>query len=308
MPKLTSMILASSLFSLSSLFSCTPNPLASAEAAAFYADPLTPPDGPRAVYHIGHSLVSRDMPAMLAQLAGDGHSYESQLGWGTPLQHHWEPDIPVNGFDVENAHPRYRDAHEAVNSGAYDTLVLTEAVGIRASLKYFKSWDYLARWTKAARAANPDIRVYLYETWPNTDDPEGWLDRVDKDISRYWEKEIIDRAMTVETVAPVYVIPAGQVLARFLREVETRGGVEGISGIDDLFDDTIHPNQIGAYLVALTHYAVIYGKSPVGLPHELMLHTGKPAKAPSHEAAELMQTITWEVVTRYPRTGLAQAR
>ena len=52
---------------------------------------------------------------------------------------------------------------------------------------------------------------------------------------------------------------------------------------------------------------MIYGKSPVGLPHELMLHTGKPAKAPSAEAATLMQETVWDVVTSYPRTGVSPA-
>lgn len=304
MPKFTSAILASSLFSLSGLFGCDPKPLASAEVAALYT-PLPAPDRPQAVYHIGHSLVSRTMPAMLAQLAGDGHRYESQLGWGTPLRHHWEPDIPVKGHEAENAHPRYRDAHEAVNSGDYDALVLTEAVEIRSSLKYHAPWDYLARWTKAARAANPDIRVYLYETWHDTDDEEGWLTRIDKDLPRYWETEIIDRAMAVDGVGPIYVIPAGQVMGRFIRAVEAEGGIGGIQSVEDLFDDTIHLNDIGAYLVALTHYAVIYGKSPEGLPHELALHTGKPANAPSPEAAQRMQEIVWDVVTEYSRTGVA---
>ena len=307
MPKFATTLLTSSLFSLSSLFGCTPKPLTPDEAAALYT-PLPAPGTPQAVYHIGHSLVSRDMPAMLAQLAGEGHRYESQLGWGSPLRHHWDAEIPIKGFKEENAHPRYRDAHEAVASGDYDVLVLTEAVEIRASLKYHAPWDYLARWSKAARTANPDIRIYLYESWHNTDDPEGWLNRLDLDLSRYWEHEIIDRAMTVEGVAPVHVIPVGQVMARFLRAVEAQGGVDGISGVDDLFSDRIHPNDIGAYLVALTHYAVIYGRSPLGLPHELLLHTGEAAAAPSDEAAALMQEIVWEVVTGYARTGVSPAQ
>ena len=141
------------------------------------------------VYHIGHSLVSRDMPAMLAQLAGEGHTYESQLGWGSPLIAHWEPDVEVFGFEEENAHPRYRDAHEAVGSGAYGALVLTEAVEIRDMIKYNKSWDYLARWAKKAWAANPDTRIYFYETWHPMDDPEGWLFRLDRDLGLYWEGE-----------------------------------------------------------------------------------------------------------------------
>ena len=77
------------------------------------AAPVPPPSGPLAVFHLGHSLVNRDMPAMLAQLAGNGHRYESQLGWGTTLKAHWG-DEPINGFDTENAHPRFRPAHEAV--------------------------------------------------------------------------------------------------------------------------------------------------------------------------------------------------
>lgn len=286
---------------------CSPDPVSEETLRSLYASPLQPPEAPLAVYHIGHSLVSRDMPAMLAQLAGDGHRYESQLGWGAYLRQHWEPDVPLNGGDVENDHPRFREAREAVSSGDYDVLVLTEAVEIRDAIKYSDSWDYLARWTKAAHEGNPDIRVYLYETWHPTDDPEGWFNRVDLDLGRYWEREILDRALAVDgIVAPIYVIPAGQVMARFLREVEAHGGVEGIQTLDDLFHDTIHPNIIGAYLVALTHYAVIYGKSPEGLPHRLLSHTGEPVKAPSEEAALLMQKVVWDVVTSYPRTGVAQ--
>lgn len=296
------------LFSLFGLSSCPPDPLEEEKISALYAVPLTPPEKPLAVFHIGHSLVSRDMPAMLMQLAGAGHTYDSQLGWGATLQQHWEPDVPVNGHEVENAHPRYRDARSAVESGDYDALVLTEAVEIRDSIKYFDSWDYLARWTKAARAQNPNVRVYLYETWHSLDTPEGWRTRIDTDLSRYWENEILDRAMAVEGVGPIYVIPVGQVFAHFLRALETQGGVEGVAGVTDLFSDHIHPNSVGFYLVALTHYSVLYGRSPEGAPHRLRLHTGELAQAPSREAAELMQKIVWEVVSSSPRTGVAQSQ
>ena len=293
------------LLSACGLVRCAPDPLDAAEIEALYATPLPPPEGPLRVFHIGHSLVGRDMPAMLAQLAGEGHAYESQLGWGAPLIAHWEPDVEVNGFEVENAHPRYRDAHEAVDSGDYDALVLTEAVEIRDMIKYNDSWDYLARWAKAAWAANPDTRVYFYETWHPLDDPEGWLTRLDRDLGLYWEGEILDRALNADGVdRPIYVIPGGQVMARMARELDDRGGVEGITTYRDLFSDDIHFNDLGAYLIALTHYAVLYGKNPAGLPHTLLKADGTPATAPSPEAAALMQRVVWEVVTGYPRTGV----
>lgn len=254
------------------------------------------------------------MPAMLQQLAGEGHHYDSQLGWGTTLKAHWG-DAPINGFDTENAHPRYRDAGEAAESGAYDAFILTEMVEIRDAIKYFDSGDYLSRWTRRIWEGYEATRVYLYETWHPIDSPEGWLQRLDLDLSRYWEKEILQRALAaVGTEQPIYVIPAGQVMANFVREIEKRGGLDGLNGKEDLFAlnekgerDMIHINDIGAYLVALTHYAVLYQRSPVGLPHDLRRADGSAATAPGVDAARLMQEVVWQVVTSYPRTGVRQS-
>lgn len=287
------------------LVRCAPEPLGEAELTVLYRIPLSPPEKPLSVYFMGHSLIARDMPAMLAQLAGTGHGYESQLGWGAELEAHWEPDISLRGAEKENDHPRFREAHEAVESGEYDALVLTEKISITDSIKYHNSWYYLAEWAAKAIAANPDIRLYVYETWHHLDIEEGWLERIDADLPRYWEHEIIDRALATRKVdRPIYVIPGGQVMARFVREIETRGEVDGLSSRQDLFKDKVHFNSIGAYLMALTHYAVLYGRLPVGLPHELVDAKGEPVLAPGPRAARLMQEIVWEVVTSYPRTGV----
>lgn len=299
--------LALMLLSACGLVRCAPDPVGEDTIRALYDRPLAPPEAPLAMFYIGHSLVSRDMPAMVAQLAGAPEdSYESQMGWGAELEAHWEPDIPLKGGDLENDHARFREAHDAVGSGAYDILVLTEKVEIRDSIKYHDSWYYLAEWAKKAWQANPDARVYFYETWPELDTDEGWLNRLDLDLGRYWEGEILDRALAVDGVdRPIYVIPAGQVMAAFAREVERRGGIGSVEKIEDVFEDKIHFNALGAYLVALTHYAVIYGKSPVGLPHALLRADGSPAVDPGPELARAMQEVVWRVVTSYPRTGVA---
>ncbi|WP_349367876.1 hypothetical protein [Salinarimonas sp.] len=291
-----------------------PKPLDAAALAALYAEPAPRPSGGLAVFHLGHSLVGRDMPAMLEQLAGHGHTHASQLGWGTSLKEHWEPDLPINGFAVENAHPRYRDAAEALGSGAYDAVVLTEMVEIRDAIRYHESWRYLRSWSERALAGNPRARVYLYETWHRLDDPEGWLARLDRDRARYWEGELLARSQAGDPLAsPIRVVPAGQVMARFARALAERGGVEGLSSFEELFArdaegrlDPIHLNDLGAYLVALTHYAALYQRSPVGLPHRLARADGAPADAPSAEAAALMQEIVWEVVSADPKTGVGR--
>lgn len=278
---------------------------------AAYRTPLSAPDGPLNVYHLGHSLVGRDMPAMLAQLAGAAHRFESQLGWGTSLREHWYPDVPVNGFETENDHDRFRPARDAVGSGDYDAVILTEMVELLDAVRYHDSGVYLARWADLARGANPATRVYLYETWHPLDDPGGFLERLDTDLPALWEGRLLAHDLSRGTNRPIHVIPAGQVMARVVRAVE-QTPLPGLERRDDLFAlmpdgtrDPIHMNDIGAYLVAVTHYATLYHLPPMGLPHRLRRADGSDADAPSPPAAALMQQLAWEVVTGYPKTGVA---
>ena len=278
-------------------------------ARALHDVPLAPPDGPMRTFHLGHSLVGRDMPAMLAQLAG--HAYESQLGWGTPLRDHWDPDRTIAGFGPENDHPRFRDARAAVGSGDYDAVVMTEMVELRDAIRYHDSATTLARWAELARAANPEVRLYLYETWHHLDDPAGWATRIAQDLPGLWKAGVLHPAIAASGQA-IHLVPGGQVLAAFVARIEAEGGIDGIARAADLFavtpegtPDTIHLNDLGAYLVALTHYAVLYHRDPTGLPHALTRADGTPARAPAAEAARAMQAVVWDVVTRHPETGVA---
>ena len=294
------------LLSACGLVRCAPEPLDQASLSELYQNGLSPAETPLSVYFIGHSLVGRDMPAILAQLAGAGHSYDSQLGWGAELQAHWG-DETLDGAETENDHPRFREAHEAVASGDYDAVVMTEKIGIEDAIKYHDSWHYLSLWAEKAAAANPDVRLYLYETWHPLNVAEGWRTRLETDLAKNWEREIIDRALASDRVdRPIYVIPGGQVMARFTQEIEARSGVGDIQSAADLFEDNIHLNHAGAYLIALTHYAVLYGRSPVGLPHDLRDAKGAALPSISASVAQLMQTVVWDVVVQYPRTGVGQ--
>jgi hypothetical protein len=295
-----------------SLYWALTRPPSAASVRARIAAPLPAPQGSLNVFHLGHSLVNRDMPAMLAQLAPPGHRYDSQLGWGTTLQAHWG-DATINGFDAENDHPRFRPAQEAVASGDYDALVLTEMVEIRDSIRYFDSPGYLARWAEKAIAARPDVRLYLYETWHPLDDPEGWLERLDRDLDRYWLSRVLGPALKdLPDSPPIRVIPAGQVLAAFVREIESRGGLGNVRDRTDLFQrspegelDPIHLNDLGNYLVAVVHYAVLYQADPLGLPAALIRADGTPALAPTPEVARLMQEITRSVTRSLGLSGLS---
>ena len=86
---------------------------------------------------------------------GTDIAYDSQLGWGTSLREHWEPDLPINGFDAENDHPRFRPARDAIGSGDYDSVVLTEMVEIKDAVKYHKSGKVLPPVGRSGPAGQP---------------------------------------------------------------------------------------------------------------------------------------------------------
>lgn len=290
-----------------------PEPLELDQFNALYDTPAPAPKGALNIFHIGHSLVGQDMPAMLMQMAdasiGPGHDYRTQAGWGTFMKAHWDPDVPINGFEEGNSHAFYRDAREAVHSGTLDALVITEAVEIRDSIKYMESPHMLHNWADAAWSAKTDTKVYFYETWHHLTDPEGWLERLDRDLGLYWEGQILRPALNMQEeqqtgLRPIYVIPGGQVMAKVTRAIEGSDGVGSLKTRQDLFKDAIHFNDYGAYLMALTHYAVLYQRSPIGLPHQLNKADGTPAQSPGPEAAALMQELVWEVVTSYAPTGV----
>jgi hypothetical protein len=101
-------------------------------------------------------------------------------------------------------------------------------------------------------------------------------------------------------------VPIGAAVIR-LRELVRRGEVPGIAREDDLFRDTMnHPGIALTVLNGYCHYAVIYGKSPVGLPvPDALLHS-----VWFFEIAKLnrlLQEVAWDAVTHDPASGVPPA-
>ncbi len=293
-----------------------PAALSTEERAALFAVPLDAPEAGAGKFYLGHSLIGPNIPAFVQQLAEAAGfhdpSYHSQLGWGTSLREHWYPTLTINGYAEMNASPAHAPAKPALESGSYDVLVLTEMVDLQDAIRWHDSGRYAGLWASFARQSRADMRIYLYETWHRTDIPEGWLDRIDADLPNLWEGTILAQAKAMADVGVIHLIPAGQAMAAFTRALEAQGGLPGLEDRHGLFAlnedgmrDTIHPNDLGSYLVALVHFATLYHMDPAGLPHELTRADGTAAEAPSPEVAALMQQIAWDVVRRLPQTGVA---
>lgn len=286
-----------------------PRALPPAELAVRWAVPLPAlPSGGLHVYHLGHSLVGRDMPAMLAQLARAaghaGHRFASQLGWGASLNQHRLDEVP--GFAEENAHPAHRPAAEALASGAFDAVVLTEMVELRDAIRWHDAPRALAHWARAAAAGNPGATVWLYETWHRLDDPAGWLERIEADRPALWEGTLIARAMAEAGTPVIRLLPAGQALAAVVRAAEA-GVLPGLADRRALFSDAIHLNDRGAAVVAMAHFATLYRASPEGLPPPLLRADGSAADPLPAKALAAVQRLVWQAVRRYPAAGFAES-
>lgn len=262
-------------------------------------DALPRPKGPLKTFHLGHSLVGRDMPAMLAQLAG--HGYHSQLGSGASLADHWNGT--VKGFAEGNAHPAHRPVREALESGDYDAVIFTEMVELKDAIRYHDSPAMLAEWASLARQARPEVRLYLYETWHRLGDPAGWLQRIDSDLRALWEDQILGPAIL--QAGDIRMIPAGQVMGAAARAAEA-GQLPGIPDRRAFFSDDIHLNDLGNWLVAMAHYAVLYHRAPIGLPAHLTRADGMPATPPPADAVRPLQELVWRVVSGYSLAGMSK--
>jgi hypothetical protein len=279
---------------------------------------LPAPAEPIKAFYIGHSLAS-DIPDMVQSLARDSGTpfgFKEQNIPGAPLRWQW------NEGRTHSGEPQYQaNFDKALPGGLFNVLVVTDSVPRGGKELEEESADYLARFHAYAVEQNPQCQVYYYETWHHTTSGTPQNSEYDTQSPRRtlpWRERLdADQAMWEGIVAaankkndgkglPVRMIPAGRALA-LLHDAIQKGAVPGFKESRDLFDDEIHLNPYGKYLVACVHYAVIFRKSPEGLTGDLKNRWGgsywntpnwqkKSWAPPSKEAVAVMQRIAWEVV------------
>lgn len=300
---------------------------------------------PLALYHIGHSLTDR-MADLLSRTVDDwtGQVDDTPFAYksipGSPL--FWHSDHPTDGLKGNirlDEHGQPLNALQALQTHPFDALIMTESpllesyvgdpvreTGIHANL-----WvdEFLAATTR------PDPHVYLYSSWAqrNTlgpDTPETiatWLEAIEQ-RQPLWEtvaQSIRDEPRPAHPDLPVYIVPGGLVLKRLQEQVldGTLTLPGGLTFRETFFKqnrpgrgggcattDWIHLSQTGIYAVALTHYAVVYGTCPVGLPASIPFRGYKDGciEADSVDVdpalAQHIQQVVWSVVKAYPPSGM----
>ncbi len=247
----------------------------------------------------GHSLtdpMGQALPRLVVAAGGPGGSIALSTIPGAPLDWRW------------NNRTRTPDAREDI--AGFDVMVQTERVSLSGTRRWHNSDDEALRWARHAwenGAGGQGAEVLLYASWVSLDSGPGYEVQHDEDSGLPWRIRL-DREFAAwegimahvnahrpDDAPQMRMIPATLVIAALYDAIDAGHAPEGLNDIRQLFSDDIHLSPLGAWLVALTHYAVIYARDPRGLP------------GPAGAAAELVdwaQTLVWEVVTGYPGTGV----
>ncbi|MCA9576286.1 MAG: hypothetical protein KC668_12650, partial [Myxococcales bacterium] len=241
------------------------------------------------VLFVGHSLVNQTMPRMASAIAaalGVELTYDVQLIDGGSLEVNWNHAEEATGVN----------AREALGTGAYDTMVLTEAVNLDDHLRWSDPPGHALRWYLLARAARPDARLFFYETWHHRSEPRhasglpvlpsrlSWREQLDADLGK-WE-HIVDAATreamrSAPDAAPldVHIVPGGQALAALVDAVRA-GEVPGVAREVELFTDGVHLSDLGNYFIALVQVATLTHVDLTGAPHQVPRADGELVSVP----------------------------
>lgn len=269
--------------------------------AATVVDPIT--KGQK-VFTCGHSFhvwvpgIVTDL-AKKADIADHTQVGISSIGGSRVIQH-W--DIA----DEKNK------AKEALKSGKVDVLTLSPIFLPDAGIENF---------VNLALENNKGVRVCVQPIWLRFDIDEKNMKKPAKvdhnDITgaelrkRHAEyfRSIDEHVQELNKKlgkAVVYVVPAPHALIA-LREKIIEGKAPGLKTQEDLFTDALgHGKPPLQALVGYCNFAVIYRRSPVGLPAPALL---KQAKLGDDEEKlnRLLQELAWEAVTAHPLSGVKLA-
>ncbi|MBW3542888.1 MAG: hypothetical protein KY476_21715 [Planctomycetes bacterium] len=276
-----------------------------APAAVHAADAAPPVERGQRVFSAGHSFhmcVPRILGEMAEAAGIEGHEQvgTQSLGGSRCIQH-W--DVPDERNKVK----------PALATGKIDVLTLSPI---------YLPDEGIERLARLAVEHNPQVRVTVQEFWLPFDVYDTGYQRkrpAPPDRNTHTAEEL--RAMHAEYFKSmdehvaalneqlgrktVFVVPAGQAVIA-LREDIIAGKAPGLVTQDALFRDAIgHPTPPLQALVAYCHFAVIYRRSPVGLPMPSVL-----VKAGRDEWDERLnrrlQEIAWEAALEHPHSGVSK--
>jgi len=284
------------------------DPLAAAPGATASTQPdatIAPSAEGHRIFSTGHSFHAH-FPPILKEIAESAGSTDtvivgvSSIGGSRVIQH-------VGGKQVQ----------AALAAGTVDVLTTTPIYLPDPGIEQF---------AEAGFAHNANFRLTMMEFWLPFDqyEPRNYVsgpehlappakvdhnaataDGLRKIHDRYF-REMDDLVTGVNQKLGkqvVFVVPVGQAVIA-LREKIIAGQAPGLTAQEDLFADSLgHPKPPLTIMMGYCHYAVIYQKSPIGLPvpRELKIPGDSEKTAALNR---LLQELAWDAVIHHPLSGV----
>ena len=251
--------------------------------------------------HSFHVFTYRQVE-QIATTAGLKHQLVglSSIG-GSTVQKHWA--VPEEKSAVK----------QILKTGGADVLTLSPI------------WlpdEAIEQFVKLGIEHNPTMRITVQEYWMPNDEyepvyPLQTRKKVDhnatdltklRDATQRYARDIEDYVKGINQRLEknaVLIVPVGMA-AVTLREKIVKGEAPGLKQQSDLFRDNWGHAQLPLQLLSsYCHYAVIYRKSPVGLPLPQAFSALKDMNDDDKtQLNTLLQQIAWDTVNQHPMTGI----
>jgi hypothetical protein len=268
------------------------------------AEPATQPAGQR-VFVAGpsfHVPIAAILPQIAKGAGVDQTIAGQQMIGGSSVTQHW--NLP----DDKNK------AKAALKTGKVDVLTVSPNILLPD--------EAIDKFTDLLLENNPNGRVTVQASWVPRDGALLGFSNAKRDTTDLAALKTLSAPFTDKVRAQVkaineahaakfnrpvaFVVPVGDAVVR-LRERVAKGEVPGIEKQSALFRDDLGHGKEAIYLLnAYCHYAVIYRRSPVGLPvPDALTKAGLGENTAKVNA--ILQEIAWSVVTEEPASGVKAA-
>jgi hypothetical protein len=254
-------------------------------------------------YHLGNSLTDTFVNALAPIMQSGGFQYQLYRSTipGAPTDWLW--DHPGDGFGE-------RDYREVFRTKAPIThLTLQPFAAHGRSLD--NETDYGSRFYRLARENSPSVQLWVYAQWttPNMNDSwakgnvgglslrpaTNWSEAISNHMA--YHEALRQRLENANPGKQVLIIPGGPALSTLKKEVEA-GRFPGTTNFFSyFFEDDIHLNNRGAYLISLVLYSCFTRQSPEG-------KVTTAGSNLSNEQAAIIQRIAWDTVRNYQWSGV----
>lgn len=269
-------------------------------------DPVTKGQRVFTCAHSFHFFTALILPDMARGAGIKGHETAglSAIGGSRVIQH-WDVAEEKN------------KARQALGAGKVDVLTLSPI---------HLPDEGIEKFARLAIEHNPKVRITVQEFWLPYDeyDPANPLRNRKVDHNAATSESLrtshepyfkgmddhvraLNQKLGKDGKPVLFVVPVGQAVIA-LREKIIAGEVPGLKTQAELFSDAIgHPTTPVQALATYCHFAVIYRRSPVGLPVPDVLKKIQHPKL-DDKLNRLLQELAWDAVTAHPLSGVKAAK